>query len=361
MKVRMEDEIASPGVHDGGDAEQGAQPFRIAARAAGWFRQAAANSRSRRSASCSRTSGRSSAGSVNTTWKWRTGSARCHARRDPARLSQGLALGAMAIAARVVDHALAAAVGADVAMSAERAGAADRDVPQRPALHRAERSGFCETRPRDAGTGLRCHGQTRRPRPPCRRGTRRVPTPSVSVLGGVPSCALSAPSRGVTRALAARPRLRCRAQRVERTGHAGQVLRRHLQIPGGVANRPVPEQHLDGAQVLARLRAGAWRRSGGRRAWSRDDAMPSSAAAQWTARRTVSGHNGLSALGPGTAAAPAVASSRQYSRSASSSRRGSVTRRGRSPLPWRTWMSPALPSMSRVSSARISEMRRPVP
>ena len=58
--------------------------------------------------------------------------------RHPARLSQGLALGAVAVAAGIEGDALVAAR-ADVAPSAERARAADGDVPQRPALQRAER------------------------------------------------------------------------------------------------------------------------------------------------------------------------------------------------------------------------------
>jgi hypothetical protein len=45
----------------------------------------------------------------------------------------------MAIAARIVDGALVAAATAHIAMTAERTGAADRDVPQRPALHGAKR------------------------------------------------------------------------------------------------------------------------------------------------------------------------------------------------------------------------------
>src|SRR5512142_2735805 len=62
-----------------------------------------------------------------------------HTCRHPTSLSQGLALWAMAVATRVVDLALTTALWAHIPMTTEGPRAADRDVPQRPALPGAER------------------------------------------------------------------------------------------------------------------------------------------------------------------------------------------------------------------------------
>jgi len=69
-------EIAPPRVYHAGHADQSTDPFWIAAELKDGL-EAAANSRSSSKTSCSRTSGRNSEGSVKTTWKWRTDSARC--------------------------------------------------------------------------------------------------------------------------------------------------------------------------------------------------------------------------------------------------------------------------------------------
>src|SRR2546423_15701973 len=116
---------------------------------------AATNSKSSRATPCARTRGRSSASRVNTMWKWRTGNA-CAIRAATQRAWQGLALGAMAIAARVVDGALVAATAADIAVAAECSRAADGDVPQRSTLHGAERVGPPGTSRRDDERGARC-------------------------------------------------------------------------------------------------------------------------------------------------------------------------------------------------------------
>jgi hypothetical protein len=138
MKVRVKDEIASPRMHHAGDAQQSADPFRIPPELQEGF-----GSRGEQQVEHQDlvfTDKRAQFGGqredhVEVPHRQRTP----HARRHPAGLSQCLALGTMTIAARVVDRALVATATAHVAMTAERTGAADRDVPQRPALHGAKR------------------------------------------------------------------------------------------------------------------------------------------------------------------------------------------------------------------------------
>jgi hypothetical protein len=133
MKVRMENEIATPGMDDGGDAKQGPEPLRIAAEL-----QEGLGSRVEQKIEKEHLVGAHElaqfGGESEDNVEMAHGQRALHARRHPTRLSQSLALGAMTIAARVVDLALASAIRAHIAVSAECTRAADRDVPQRSAL-----------------------------------------------------------------------------------------------------------------------------------------------------------------------------------------------------------------------------------
>ena len=224
---------------------------------------------------------------------------------------------------------------ADVAMATECSGAADGDVPQRPALHRSERvrpaillAVTAEDRPNVAGT--------RRPPPRRASGGLLWCRSHRSARGGrtLASCGgRRLPRRDVTRALATRAtswrpsasvssgletRARCAVDtcryrvvfRIDRCPSSTWIVRKSSPA----SSRWVANECRNACMVTRR-------------------SMPRAAAAQWTARLTVSGHNGLLRSWPGKSNGPGGRVSRQYSRRASSSRCGSITRRGRPPCP----------------------------
>jgi hypothetical protein len=140
MEVRMEDEVPAPRVYDGADAEQAIKPLGIGGELqeclAGGGEQQVEEERLVRTHKLAQLGGKS-----EDDVEVRDRQCTLHALGHPARLAESLALGAVPIATRVEDFALASAFGTDVAMSTEGAGTADRDIPQRSALHGSERVG----------------------------------------------------------------------------------------------------------------------------------------------------------------------------------------------------------------------------
>ena len=249
MKVRVKDEIASPRMHDAGDADQRADPFAIQSELKNRFtgrleqqvEKQALVFANKRAQFC---------GQGEDDMEVAHGQRALHAPGDPASLFERLTLGTVAIATRIVDQALLATGCTYVAMAAERARAADRDVPQRPALHGAERVRLPKGPPVLAEYSSDITG--RRSPPPGRTGGRLVVRRLHRSARWLWVFCLSSSQRGARTRRADHVAFAV-AQSIERTRHASQVLLRHLQIPCRVSDRLMPQQNLDGAQVFARL------------------------------------------------------------------------------------------------------------
>ena len=140
MNVRMKNEITGPGVDDGGNPEHAAQALRIAGELQEGSGGRGDQEVEEESLVCPHELAQLG-GQREHDVEVGDGQRAFHALAHPSCLWQGLALGASAVATRVVDLALAPAIRTHVAVPAEGAGAADRDIPQRPALHRTERMG----------------------------------------------------------------------------------------------------------------------------------------------------------------------------------------------------------------------------
>ena len=140
---------------------------------------------------------------------------------DPRRLGQGLAVGAMAIAARVVHRHLVMALGAGVEMPSRRCGAATKDVTKEPSLLRRQEAAciIVETVAAEDVHHFRALRWCRRP---------------LSRSGG--------PGAGGWHGLA---RQLVGLGQLQKVGQLGDVVDTDLGVAGGAPEALVPEQCLD--------------------------------------------------------------------------------------------------------------------
>ena len=233
--VGMEVKIPRPGVQDRRHAEhdRAAEPSRIAPedreRASGALQQQVEDERAVAPRELAQL-GRQSEHHMEVV----DGQDAVEARLQPARPAHGLALGAVAIAARVVRRALVPARRAHVDVAAERSRATEHHIAGDAGLTRAER-----VRAHVRGQGAPKDVGDLQSRPVASRRFARFARSTVGVLG---HCSPSAED------LSAR-----RPDQVEGTWHLAQAGRGQVQVLGRAPDGRVAEQHLHRAHVGACL------------------------------------------------------------------------------------------------------------